>query len=78
VGCRKSTWADAEVNRVIPFYHRLEALHENARELPRMETWPLIASLIDDVTTRAISGDVPTAQLLEEAQGKAKSIVQRS
>jgi multiple sugar transport system substrate-binding protein len=76
VGCRKSTWADAEVNRVIPFYHRLEGLHENARELPRMETWPRIASLIDEVTTRAMGSDAPVAQLLEEAQDKAESMAQ--
>ncbi len=34
IGVRRSTWGDEEVNRLIPFYHRLDALHEHARELP--------------------------------------------
>ena len=31
IGCRLSTWSDAEVNQTIPFYHRLAELHQYAR-----------------------------------------------
>jgi multiple sugar transport system substrate-binding protein len=74
VGCRKSTWNDPEVNGVIPFYCRLGQLHENARELPRMEVWPQIASLIDELLTQVLQPDAPIQHLLEEAHAKGKSI----
>ncbi len=35
IGTRISTWHDDEVNARIPFFHRLEDLHRDARELPR-------------------------------------------
>lgn len=47
IGCRRSTWSDAEVNRRIPFFHKLEALHQDARELPRRSDWPEIAKQIE-------------------------------
>ena len=31
IGCRRSTWCDAEVNRPIPFYRRMEKLHRRPR-----------------------------------------------
>ena len=52
IGCRKSTWRDADVNRVVPFYHRLESLHEGARELPRMANWAQLAAGIDRIVMK--------------------------
>lgn len=47
IGCRRSTWHDADVNRTIPFYRALEPWHAHARELPRLEHWAKLAELID-------------------------------
>ncbi len=46
-GCRKSTWHDPEVNAAIPFYNKLESIHNYARELPRRTDWASIAHKID-------------------------------
>jgi multiple sugar transport system substrate-binding protein len=74
-GCRKSTWNDAEVNGVIPFYNRLESLHANARELPRLASWPKIASVIDGLVSALTQTNTPVPQLLREADKKASGIV---
>ncbi len=71
IGCRRSTWQDAEVNRVIPFYHRLEELHRNARELPRVKHLPELAKLLDELTTLARQSDEPVAELLDRFQRRA-------
>jgi multiple sugar transport system substrate-binding protein len=74
IGCRKSTWFDEEVNRTIPFYHRMDSLHQVAREIPQMNTWPQIASIIDALMTAAINSDTPIAQLLAEADNRAAAL----
>lgn len=74
-GCRKSTWNDAEVNGIIPFYNRLESLHANARELPRLATWPKIAAVIDDLVSALTQTNTPVLQLVREADKKASGIV---
>jgi multiple sugar transport system substrate-binding protein len=68
IGCRKSTWVDAEVNHIIPFYRELEKLHRGARELPRRADWTRIASAIDSLVLAATGSDRPEADLLAEAQ----------
>jgi multiple sugar transport system substrate-binding protein len=68
IGCRKSTWRDAEVNAVIPFYRELEKFHEDARELPRFERWPVVAAALDELMVDAIRTDIPEAALLERAE----------
>lgn len=68
IGCRRSTWLDDEVNRNIPFYHRMEALHQVAREVPKRNDWPEIAQKIDTIVTRAITTSIPIRQLLLDAQ----------
>jgi multiple sugar transport system substrate-binding protein len=67
IGCRKSTWADADVNRTIPFYREMESLHAGAHEMPRLASWPRIASVIDSLVLEAICTDRPAAELLAEA-----------
>jgi multiple sugar transport system substrate-binding protein len=71
VGCRRTTWSDKEVNRTIPFYHRMAELHRVAREIPQMKTWPKIATIIDELITAAINGDTPVKDLLAEADHNA-------
>lgn len=68
IGCRKSTWNDPEINKIIPFYHKLGMLHENALTLPQTPVWPKVAELIDQMVLKAINGVTPSGQLLEETQ----------
>ncbi len=70
IGCRKSTWADAEVNATIPFYHKMEGLHAVARELPRLSQWAQIATVIDGLVLAAINGEQPVAELVRAAQAR--------
>jgi multiple sugar transport system substrate-binding protein len=74
IGCRRSTWSDAEVNAAIPFYHRIERLHGNAREIPQRADWPRIASIIDKLVTDAITSDAATAVLLRQADAAFASL----
>ncbi|MFD1604583.1 extracellular solute-binding protein [Flavobacterium artemisiae] len=68
IGCRKSTWKNEEINTLIPFYHKLEMLHENALTLPQTPIWPKVCEFIDHMVLKAINSDIPSAQLLEETQ----------
>ena len=70
IGCRLSTWEDAEVNRTIPFYQQLESIHAFARELPRMANWSRIAAVIDELVTGVLSRGAPIEELLQTAQEK--------
>lgn len=74
IGCRKSTWADAEINRRIPFYRQLEALHLNARETPSLAIWPEINDAIDAMVLQTRSGDRPVEELLREADERVSTI----
>lgn len=74
IGCRKSTWKDAEINTLIPFYHKLEMLHENALTLPQTPIWPKVAELIDGAVLKAIETDISSAILLEETQKKIREL----
>lgn len=74
IGCRKSTWKDAEINATIPYYHKLEELHHNAKTLPRKSNWAVIAELIDDMVIAAINTEEPSAQLIRKAQNKIEKI----
>ena len=73
IGCRKSTWTDADVNRAIPFYREMQGLHAGARELPRRADWSRIASVIDDLVLQAINGDHSETELLAEAQERIRN-----
>jgi multiple sugar transport system substrate-binding protein len=74
IGCRKSTWFDEDVNRAIPFYHRMAELHRVAREIPQMRTWPKVAAIIDDLITATINTDTPVEELLAYADAKAARV----
>lgn len=71
IGCRKSTWADADVNATIPFYHKMEELHQVARELPRLTHWEKIAAIIDELVLAVINTRQPITELLQHAQSNA-------
>ncbi|MCJ8208483.1 extracellular solute-binding protein [Mucilaginibacter sp. RS28] len=70
IGCRISTWNDAEVNQLIPYYHKLEQLHQVARSLPQKDNWAAIAHIIDEVVVKATNTTISAGQLLAEGQQK--------
>lgn len=74
IGCRKSTWHDADVNAAVPFYRRMEQLHTHAREIPQLAAWPRIAAIIDELVTAAINSDAPIPDLLERADAQAAAL----
>ncbi|WP_281227856.1 ABC transporter substrate-binding protein [Flavobacterium aquiphilum] len=75
IGCRKSTWYDPEINQTIPYYHKLESLHENALTLPQTPVWPKVAELIDKLVLQALESDIPSQKLLEETQKTIQKII---
>ena len=75
IGTRRSTWADPEVNAAIPYYHRLEWLHEHARQLPHHPRLAEVAHVIDDMLGQALSTARSSAELLAEAQTSAERII---
>jgi multiple sugar transport system substrate-binding protein len=74
VGCRRSTWGDPDVGRMIPFYPVLETLHAGARELPRLENWEQLAAVIDALVTGAANTSDPIPELLARAQAMADAL----
>lgn len=74
IGCRLSTWNDAEVNALIPFYHRLVDLHQHTRELPRSQALPGLVHIIDQAVQQAITTAEPTTTILHRAQMEAAVI----
>lgn len=76
IGARRSTWTDPEVNAIIPYYHRLEWLHEHARQLPRHPRLAEIAHEIDALWAEALSTNTPSRELLAKAQSAVMKIVE--
>jgi len=74
IGCRRSTWADPEVNRAIPFYRDLDALHANARELPSLRNWPAVAAVIDRMVLAAINSDEPLEDITRRGQVEVRNV----
>jgi multiple sugar transport system substrate-binding protein len=74
-GCRKSTWKDRDVNRIVPFYRDLEAFHATAREMPQLAEWPEIGAAINDLVTQTIGTRRPISDLLREADLRIASVV---
>ena len=74
IGCRLSTWADPEVNELIPFYSDLPLLHEGARTLPRSRDLPALVHIIDEVVQAAISSDERSESILGRAQERAAGL----
>lgn len=74
IGTRRSTWADPAVNAAIPYYHRLDWLHQSARTLPHTTRLADFSHIIDDVLGQAVTGERTTADLLGEAQRRAEAL----
>ena len=74
IGCRRSTWLDADVNRQIPFYRDMESLHAVARELPRLPNWPQVTEVIDELMLAVVNTDEPVASLTGRFQDQLASL----
>jgi len=74
IGCRKSTWTDAEVNRRIPFYRQMETLHAAARELPRLTGWVELSAVIDRMVLETINTKRPIGSIAAEAQKRVDAL----
>ena len=75
IGVRRSTWADPDINRLIPFFHKLEELHSHARELPAHSRLADISRVIDDLLARATGTSLPVDRLLRETQGRIDGVL---
>src|SRR5690606_20924653 len=61
-----------EINKTIPYYHKLGMLHENALTLPQTPVWPKVAELLDGMVLQAISSHVPSELLLKTTQNNSQ------
>lgn len=75
IGVRRSTWQDAGVNAAIPYYHKLEWLHDHAREMPLTPHLAAISHIVDDLMTAATTTDAPIAGLLAQAQARVEALL---
>lgn len=74
IGCRISTWKDPEINQIIPYYHKLEQLHEGAKALPQKSNWAEIAILIDEMVLTALQSETSVDEIVKITQDKIKLI----
>jgi multiple sugar transport system substrate-binding protein len=74
VGCRLSTWNDEEVNKQIPFFRQLPALHENARSFPVDRRFPELAHAIERGVLRAIDTNDPADAIVKAMQHDANTL----
>ena len=73
VGARLSTWRNPELQARIPVYREVEAISLGARQLPSGPAMAAFATIIDEVITRALTTDEPSAAILESAQREIDS-----
>ncbi len=74
IGCRIATWNDVEINKIIPYYHKLETLHVVAKMLPQHKNWAKIAAVIDKMVMAAIHTDQSSSEILVLAQNQINKI----
>ena len=75
IGVRRSTWSDPDVNRIVPYYHKLDALHSQARELPPHPRLADISHVIDELLRRATTSDTHSSVLLIDANLKLNELL---
>ncbi|MBD0403687.1 sugar ABC transporter substrate-binding protein [Flammeovirga sp. EKP202] len=74
IGCRVSTWRSPKVNQEIPYYHKLEELHQNTESLPRMNNWSQVADIIDELVLKVINTEEDIENILATAQEKVDQL----
>lgn len=75
VGVRLATWRNAEVQKQIPAYAKIEEISLGARKLPRSRNLPAFAEILNDVAIEALKTHEPSAAIL--AKGQARIDAQR-
>jgi multiple sugar transport system substrate-binding protein len=75
VGVQLATWRNAEVQKQIPAYAKIEEISLGARKLPRSKNLPTFAEVLNDVAMEALKTDEPSAAIL--AKGQARIDAQR-
>jgi multiple sugar transport system substrate-binding protein len=73
VGCRLSTWRNADLQARIPVYREVEAISLGARQLPTGPAMASFAAVVDDLITRALTSNESSASILESAQREINS-----
>jgi multiple sugar transport system substrate-binding protein len=68
VGVRLSTWRDAQVQRQIPAYSKIEEISLGARKLPRSKNLPAFAAILNDVAIEALTTEEASKAILAKAQ----------
>lgn len=68
VGVRLSTWRNAEIQKQIPAYAKIEEISLGARKLPRSRSLPAFAEILNDVALEALKTDEPSAAILARGQ----------
>jgi multiple sugar transport system substrate-binding protein len=73
VGVRLSTWRNPELQARNPVYREVESISLGARQLPTGSGMAAFAAVIDNVISRALTTDEPSAAILESAQREIDS-----
>jgi len=74
-GSRLSTWQDEQLNQLIPFYCGLEALQNEACDMPRHPEWTKLGRIIDDMMREAIATDRSVTHIIKDGQDRAESLL---
>ena len=70
VGVRLSTWRNAELQRRVPCYARIEQISLGAKRLPRTRSLPAFAEIVDGIVVEALTTADPSTEILRRAQKK--------
>jgi multiple sugar transport system substrate-binding protein len=76
IGCRRSTWFDPCVNKLIPYYSRMEQIHSYARTLPRIPQWNGVSRIIDQMVIELIDTLEPAKSIMDRAQVKVEKLME--
>jgi len=68
IGCRKTTWFDPQINKLIPYYNKMDDIHNYARTLPRVPNWHDVSVIIDRLVLDVTNTERPVEEILNQAQ----------
>jgi len=68
VGVRLSTWRNPELQSRIPVYREVESISLGARQLPTGPGMAAFAAIVDNLVTRALTTNEPSAAILNSTQ----------
>lgn len=74
ISCRRSTWFNPKINKIIPYYNRLDKIHEYVRTLPRTPEWHDVSKVIDGLVLDVINTEKSVDLILNEAQSRIDNI----